>query len=43
MHYIVNFFIAVIVGIFAYAASLFVLRAIDMEDKKIINKVIGNA
>ena len=43
LYFVENFFIAVIVGIFAYAASLFVLRAIDMEDKKIINKVIGNA
>ncbi len=42
IYFVENFLIAVIVGIFAYAVSLFALRTIDREDKRIIGKVVRN-
>ena len=42
LSFIENLFAAILLGAFVYIATLFVLRTIDNEDKRILSKIIKN-
>lgn len=43
LQFIGNLFAAVIFGALSYCITLIILRAVDLEDKRILNKIIKNA